>query len=657
MRKNIVIVVVSFLFSGFFLSAQTNGQVLYLNDKKLTLDSLSKVISDEDISYQTKINTFYTSEYKREPEKEKQIEVINNLLAESKKEMDIDGILFIYVYLAYLYYTWENEKLFNIYADSADIYAEDAKNPLSLGHYHFTKGTQAIHDRYGRREGYKQFELAIDYFSGIKNETRSIASSLYNITIYTANQPDTTSSKRIIGKIEKLLDKDYSVFIEFLLFSMKSDLYHEYFNASGDEMMLDSAMSFEKQRITLYNSDTAALPEGIDYDILQSYLLLAEYGSQTKNQDWEFINGCIENAEKIDCTDDSYILSRIQYTKAIMYFGRKKFEEAEKCIKNATKFLDIEIKAEEDENMYPPESFYSDEIAYADLYCRILSAQGKYKEALAYNNSKNELKRKLQISEQQEIEYLYNTEKEELKIAQLEKQKYQQFKSNTMLITSIALFIALIILLWSWLRTIDKNFKNHYRLVSAEKQNAEINLNINEERARKSLLERYEVLSDNRLKEIEIEGKNREIKTLLKEKEALDAEIETFKQKIAKIEEKTEGEKALNISDINTNKLILDELTKLIAKKLPQKPEYVDALQNIDNEYITLLKKSYAGNLSISNIKYCLCFVIRMEISEVAECFAIEQSSVHVLRYRLKKIFCPNNNDNLDDFLIRLKEK
>jgi F0F1-type ATP synthase membrane subunit b/b' len=278
-------------------------------------------------------------------------------------------------------------------------------------------------------------------------------------------------------------------------------------------------------------------------------------------------------------------------------------------------------------------------------------AQENYREALTFNELKNNLKLKLQNVESREIEFLYNTEKEDIKIEQLKNINYQQFKSNTMLITAISLFIILIILLWSWLKMMNRNFRNRYELISTEKREAEINLKINEERAIKSLLEKYEVLTDNRIKEIEIEGKNKEMEILLKEKEVLNNEIEAFTERINHLDKLTENKKLAGATGNTENQLIIEDLIAFLNKKLPQKPEYIELLRSLNSEYVTLLKSSFAGNLSKSYTKYCLCFVIGMEISEVSECFEIEPSSVHVLRYRLKKRFGLANSESLDEFL------
>jgi hypothetical protein len=642
-----------FLICNVLLYSQEDRATIYLNENGLTIDSLAKVIDNEDISYKEKVALVYKCSYKKDTLREKQIEVLNRILKESKKQKDVDGILYLYVYLADLYYVWEENHLFDVYLDSADLYMEDATRPLSLARYHFTKGTQAINKPYGRKEGYKQFENAIDYFNRIENEISSIEATLYDITIYTANMPDTVFSKRIIGKIENILGRDYSPFIKFLLYSMKSDLYYEYFKTSKNEIILDSAIHFEIERVNIYNKENDVLPAGLDYDILQSYLLLAEYYSQKQNPDWNLINSCIKNAENIGYSDDYYILSYTEYAKSIMYYGQKKFSDAEKSIKDAEKFLQMDIQ--QTGSMYPEESYYSDEIAYADLHCKILMAQKNYKEALVFNELKNNLRKKLQDIESQEIDFLYNTEKEDIKIEQLKNINHQQLKSNIMLIMAISLFIILIVLLWAWLKMMNKNFRNHYKLILKEKQEVEINLKINEERATKSLLEKYEILSESRIKEIEIEGKNREIEILLKEKEVFDNEIGAFTKRLHLLDKLSKNKKLVNTTGNIENQLIIEDLIALLNKKLPRKPEYIELLRSIDNKYITLLKSPFTGYLSKFYVKYCLCFTIGMEISEVAECFEIEPSSVHVLRYRLKKRISFTIGGNLNEFLRKLR--
>jgi len=361
MRK--IIIAVSLTISSFILAQEENIS-LYLNNDGMTIDSLFDIVNNPKIPYKEKMKVFYQCNFKREALQEKQISLINTLLAESKQKKDMNGLLYSYVFLADLYNEWNNNDLFNLYIDSADLYAEQATHSIALASYHYTKGTQAINEPYGKKEGYKQFEMAINHYSKSIHDIPYFDYILYNITIYIANQPDTTFTKRLIEIVENILQNEYSPFIDFSLCTMKSDLYSSVFQANGQEYKLDSAIFYEKRRIGLFETNEDILPEKLDYDILQSFLLIAEYCSMKNEPDWVFINECIEKAKAIDITDDAYILSRINYTEAISLFEQGKYFEAEKQILNAEEYLSKQIN--EDETMYPPEAFYSDEIAYAE---------------------------------------------------------------------------------------------------------------------------------------------------------------------------------------------------------------------------------------------------------------------------------------------------
>jgi hypothetical protein len=352
-------------------------------------------------------------------------------------------------------------------------------------------------------------------------------------------------------------------------------------------------------------------------------------------------------------TDDSYIMGKIKYTEALFLFEQQKYNEAEKLITEAENYLLQQIN--EGGAMYPPETFYLYESIYASLHSKILYSKGGYEGALKYNRRKNILKLKMCNIEARELEYLYNTEKEERKIEQLKIINADQLKSISMLILSALLLVAITILLWLWFYTAKKSMKRRLDLIKAEKEEAELNLKIREEQAVRAQLEKYEVLSDYHIKEMELEGKNKVMEQLKKDKEILDKQIEVYIQKINEYERINNDKKQESIkTGESLNKLVMDDIVRLIAKKIPDKKEYFKSLECIDEQYIYVLKNVYNGNLSIPYIKYCVCFAIGMEIGEVSECFSIEQSSVHMVRYRLKKKFGLDNNDDLDVFLRKM---
>jgi hypothetical protein len=655
MNKGISLII--FLFFCVLLYSQEDTTVLFLNNKGMTLDSFEAIVNNLKIPYREKMDAFYQCNYKRASHQERQKQVINKLLAESKKRKDINGLLYNYIYLADLYNEWDDQVSFHQHIDSADMYVEEATLPLALARYHYTKGTQAINAPYGRKEGYKQFEKAFDYFEHTSYKGSSMSYDIYNISIYAANQPDTIFVERLIQKVENLLEKEYTPALDFSLSAMKADLYNAYFDATRQESMLDSAILYEKKRVELFYSklfysnehDLWAEP---DYDILQSYLLIAEYCTLKEKSDWNYIDDCIARAKSIGYTDDSYIMGKIKYTEALSLYEQQRYDEAERLITEAENYLLQQIN--EGGAMYPPETFYPYESVYADLHSKILYSKGDYKGALKYNRRKNSLKLEMRNVEARELEYLYNTEKEERKIEQLKIINADQLESISMLVLSALLLIAITVLLWLWFYTAKKSIKRRSYLIKAEKEKAELNLKIKEEQAVKAQLEKYEILSDYHIKAMELQGKNQVMEQLKKDKELLDKQIETYIQKINEYERINDKKQENVRTGESLNKLVMEDIVRLIAKKIPDKKGYIESLERIDEQYISGMKNAYNGNLSIPYIKYCVCFAIGMEIGDVSECFSIEQSSVHMVRYRLKKKFGLDNNDDLDVFLRKM---
>ena len=149
------------------------------------------------------------------------------------------------------------------------------------------------------------------------------------------------------------------------------------------------------------------------------------------------------------------------------------------------------------------------------------------------------------------------------------------------------------------------------------------------------------------------EEKERNIKMaqLLNDIESLEKQNEEYIRKMNEYERMNVMQQE-QLKEINLLSLMfIDDIAKLINKKLPKKDDYIELLKCIDKPFIYALKSVYNGNLSIPNLKYCICFAIGMDIDDVSECFSIEQSSVHQIRYRLKKKFGLNNNEDLDVFL------
>ena len=216
------------------------------------------------------------------------------------------------------------------------------------------------------------------------------------------------------------------------------------------------------------------------------------------------------------------------------------------------------------------------------------------------------------------------------------------------------LFIAAIIMLWIRFFMFKKDIKHRSALLLSEIEEAELQIKMIEDLNEKAQKEKLEVLSDYRIQAMEIDGKNNAMEQLLKDKEILDLQIEDFTEKIKAYQHRNDAKPTLLKTKEPMYKHIVEEITKLVNKKLTDKKDYIESLERIDDQYLSIMESIYKGNMSVLYLKYCVCFAIGMEIGEVAECFSIEPSSVHMIRYRLKKKFGLANIDLLDVYLRKL---
>ena len=185
-------------------------------------------------------------------------------------------------------------------------------------------------------------------------------------------------------------------------------------------------------------------------------------------------------------------------------------------------------------------------------------------------------------------------------------------------------------------------------LIDAEREETKLQLKLKEEQTIKTQLERYDVLSDFYLKEMELIGKTKDLEQLCLDRESLDQQVELFRQKVESYEiNEAKAEQTNN----DVQNVIVEDVKRVIVRSMPNGNAYINNIDFLNKSYVAVLNERSDGALSVSYLKYCVCFGIGMSISDVAECFNIEQSSVHMIRYRLKKKFGLNNDDDLGAFL------
>jgi hypothetical protein len=618
----------------------------------MTLDSLCAIVGDPQISYSIKKELVYGNNFCEQERRTEQLNAVNALLSESKRNNDNDGIMLGYTFLAYLYDEWNNPAAVQTYLDSAEICLLGATNTLAFARYHYLKGKSAIDSPYGRKKVHKEFDSALNLYIESDYSIKYLSYILYNITLYAIHQPDTIFTQGLIDKVNIIKEKQNTMFLEITVYALKSSLYKTYYTFSPAENLLDSAINYDLKVVNLFYSNQYEFNPVHESAIMRIYVQIAELCALKEQPDMAMIDSCLSKAADIGYDDDNFTGSRVDYINALLHFHNKNYHEAEMLIRNAEKLLEANIRRGNEP--YPRESFYRYETKLYDLHSRILAENKQFKASYEYNLLKNNLKTKIQNIETNELEQLYNTDSEEFQIERLKSMNAAQFKLTSLLIIIAILLVITISLLWLWFYAFNNNNRRRSALIRAEKQESELTLKIKEEQAAKAELEKYEVLSEYRLKELELADKNMVIKQLKSDKEELDRQIESYADKINDYIKNIDKRKAEAKNDVHLRDTIIADLERLISRKLPDRKLYLDLLPTFDNDSLTALKNSYDGHISVPYIKYCICLSLGMDVSEMSECFSIEVSSVHMIRYRLKKKLGLSANENLEVFLRQL---
>jgi hypothetical protein len=526
------------------------------------------------------------------------------------------------------------------YLDSANICKDEIKDVRQLACYYYTNGLYMIlFDPENSREGYNNLYKSFYYCEQLGDSRDMIVNIIMALWREVSAREDSVSIKQLLAKSEKL--QQYSSgkqTLRFITNRLKASLYKIEYKNTADEVLLDSILFYENKSIELY--EPGMFREiGINDEAGVVYTNIARYEVKRKIPDFELINSSIKNAETFAENNDTPLLDiRLSYVKSLIYYVTNELEKAEsqacETDKRIAKYRRIGYRK-----------------LYADNYSilsKIHEAKGDYKNALEYEILKSNYEFEIRNNGIKKLELQFLAEMKDAEVSELKtRNEFQQKRSLYIILICILLFISANLLL-AYFSVQQKNLERRAALEKKAKDDAELKLKLKHEQAEKALLEKYEVLSDFYLKEMELMGKNKALEELESEKKKLDEQVELFARKTAEYENiMFSNTKGLPICDV-----LKEDMEMLISKRLKDKKDYVEKLSGINEAYIAFIREKYEGNISIHYIKYCICFAIGMEIGEVADCFSIEPASVHGLRYRLKKNFGLGQDDSLEDFLL-----
>lgn len=294
-----------------------------------------------------------------------------------------------------------------------------------------------------------------------------------------------------------------------------------------------------------------------------------------------------------------------------------------------------------------------------DLLTDIAESKNNYKDAVYYQHEK--VKHLNQIHDAQkyeiirELETKYEVSQKEHQIEQLtERNRFQQ-KIKYLYLGIAILFLFALFATIHWFRQKKKATDTLLELAQSEKNEIELQAQLQEELLRKTELEKYDALLDSHFKKVQISEMDEEMQELKNEQMLLNTQIEEYDRKMKEYEKRKSQPVAFRTLDpLNTS--IVQDIYNLIDKRLknvPEQNEYMEKLTTVDDYYFRQLKEKADRELGILK-KYSVCFLIDMKTAHIAECFSVEPRSIHTVRNRLKAQLKVDRETDINTYLKHL---
>ncbi len=96
-----------------------------------------------------------------------------------------------------------------------------------------------------------------------------------------------------------------------------------------------------------------------------------------------------------------------------------------------------------------------------------------------------------------------------------------------------------------------------------------------------------------------------------------------------------------HIAEIPSHSTV-DNMRSIIASsplELVRKNDYLVHLDLMDRAYVETLCASAVANLTATDRKYIICFLLRMSTADMAQLFNVEPETIYIVKYRIKRKF------------------
>ena len=510
-------------------------------------------------------------------------------LEDSKKNSDHNNILFCYCAIAEIK-LYTDHLASRSALDSAEYYLKRSKDLRQLAHYYYVSGVYIYCYDSDNKHAVVDLYKALNYLEQYAKDPDLEVKTIYAIARETMLRSDEVSMKSLMDKIikmqERLPDDPTLIFLNNEI----NCIYHivEY-EKTYNEDLIDSILFYELKTIKMYESGELR-SRVVDANMTLIYLYVAEFEAKKKKPDFELIYDCIVKAEELMKTsiDPLLINIRISYTQSNVCLVKNEIEQAEKYALNTLRLIDN----------YRDLGYQSLYIDCFNLLCAINEVKGNFKTALEYNDLKSKYEMEAYNNEVKTIELQFLADKKEAELIELEALNAFNIKSRFFAIVMCILLFFATLLLTLLFNAKRKSLAHQAHLEKLAADDAYLQLKLKNEQAKKERLEKFEILTDFYLKEMELIGKTKELILLEDEKKELDIQVDMFARKIEEYERSQyillTDKKGQQIYDV-----IRPEIERLIHKHAFTAKGYIRNLDHISDYFVNNLKTKYNGNISV----------------------------------------------------------
>ncbi|MCL2041803.1 MAG: hypothetical protein FWG84_07180 [Bacteroidales bacterium] len=417
--------------------------------------------------------------------------------------------------------------------------------------------------------------------------------------------------RKVINEMQQITEQHATATAAFYyLYSMQTVLYGLLSEEYPENLTFrDSIFWFSKKTIYLIENHMEELPITIapSFGYYNLALTYRNWYPDSYDTIYYYLNKALESKTRLNRVTDMELETSVYTLYAKTHFDQKKYEQAEKDMLYALSLL--EQMNENNTTVIEFSEAYKFLAKYYETVNRPAEAL-KYHKLLLENEAKRYDSDKIAAMDDMLVKY--ETEKKEVQIETLTKEKQA---AHRILLLTVSLIAMLLIALLIFIRFYQLRRKNLQQSI-------------------------YEAALLAELKQNELEQN-------LQEKERLQKQYDRLEKQAARNKEKAESYNA-ELTHIKQQleqkptKAMADKLSDWVSKspmRRTNKDNYLRQLSELDVEMLERGFLSARDKISNMDMKYIICFAIDMEVQDMSLLFNVEPASIYTVRYRIKKKF------------------